>query len=41
MQMLIIIDDLDIPVLLYTSETEAEAQVAQEEGKRSGVYVIQ
>ena len=25
MQMLIIIDDLDIPVLLYTSETEAEA----------------
>ena len=25
MQMLIIIDDLDIPVLLYTRETEAEA----------------
>ena len=25
MQMLVIIDDLDVPVLLYASETEAEA----------------
>mgnify|MGYP003153683382 FL=1 len=25
MQMMIIIDEMDIPVLLYTSETEAEA----------------
>ena len=25
MQMLVIIDDLDIPVLMYTTDTEAEA----------------
>ena len=25
MQMLVIIDDMDIPILMYTTETEAEA----------------